>query len=40
MTPKGRSGGWATYSPAGFFHGLGKIYLTRDSGQHWHPITP
>jgi hypothetical protein len=32
--------GWAIYSPAGFFHGLGKIYLTRDGGRHWHFITP
>jgi photosystem II stability/assembly factor-like uncharacterized protein len=32
--------GWAIYSPAGFFHGLGKLYLTRDGGRHWHFITP
>jgi len=32
--------GWAIYSPAGFFHGLGKILLTSDSGRHWHAITP
>jgi photosystem II stability/assembly factor-like uncharacterized protein len=32
--------GWVIYSPAGFFHGLGKIYMTRDSGHHWHAITP
>jgi hypothetical protein len=31
---------WPIYSPAGFFHGLGKIYLTRDGGCHWHFITP
>ena len=34
------SRGWAIYSPAGFFHGLGKLYLTRDGGRHWHFITP
>jgi photosystem II stability/assembly factor-like uncharacterized protein len=34
------SKGWVIYSPAGFFHGLGKIYRTRDSGHHWRVITP
>lgn len=32
--------GWVIYSPVGFFHGLGKIFTTRDSGRHWHAITP
>ena len=34
------SQGWVIYSPVGFFHGLGKIYMARDSGHHWHAITP
>jgi photosystem II stability/assembly factor-like uncharacterized protein len=34
------STGWIVYSPVGFFHGLGKIYTTRDGGHHWHAITP
>lgn len=26
---------WVVYAPAGFFHGIGKIYVTRDSGKTW-----
>jgi len=32
--------GWVVYSPAGFFHGAGKLCTTSDSGRHWHAITP
>jgi hypothetical protein len=34
------SQGWVICLPVGFFHGLGKIYMARDSGHHWHAITP
>jgi hypothetical protein len=32
--------GWVVYSPAAFFHGLGRLYSTRDAGRHWHLVTP
>jgi photosystem II stability/assembly factor-like uncharacterized protein len=35
-----RTKGWVIYSPAGFFHGLGRIFRTRDSGHHWRAVTP
>lgn len=31
---------WIIYSPAAYFHGSGKIYVTHDAGRHWHPVTP
>jgi hypothetical protein len=34
------SKGWVIYSPVSYFHGLGKIYVTTDSGHHWNLITP
>lgn len=30
---------WVVYSPAGFFQGDGVIYVTRDAGATWNPIT-
>ena len=28
---------WVVYAPAGFFHGVGQLYVTHDAGMTWNP---
>lgn len=36
-----RRAAWVVYAPAGWFHGIGKLYVTRDAGRSWteSPVT-